>query len=266
MAAIQALNEGPVSERKRIKMQGRTWKSFIKTTIEARKRQINIVHIKSHEGLERTEQRGNNQADKLAKQFMRHSEKQEPLPYFIAGEERFLAFHQDNLIGGNIRLWLKEQEEEQLKDNWRKLKVQGRLFRRFPQQIKALSKLIKNWSIERADGKAWIFFIFAVCEWLPLNHRIHSHDINSSNSDYYQKTLCCLCQGNAPETTEHLFCCPALREEQNILRENINEVLKKWSIPYSALGHLPGFSIKEAMDTNTPEKAIQESKILDTLR
>ena len=123
MAAIQALNEGPVSERKRIKMQGRTWKSFIKTTIAARKRQINIVHIKSHEGLERTEQRGNNQADKLAKQFMRHSEKQEPLPYFIAGEERFLAFHQDNLIGGNIRLWLKKREEQQLRTTGESLKL-----------------------------------------------------------------------------------------------------------------------------------------------
>src|SRR6202040_762379 len=96
---------------------------------------------------------------------------------------------------------------------WRKLKVQGRLFRRFPQQILTLTKLIKNWSIERAEGKAWIFFIFAICDWLPLNHRVHSH------SNDTPKTLCCLCQGNAPETTEHLFTCPALREEHNTLRE-----------------------------------------------
>src|SRR5579871_747590 len=68
-----------------------------------------------------------------------------------------------------------------------------------------LTKLIKNWSIERAEGKAWIFFIFAICDWLPLNYRIHSH------SNDIPKTLCCLCQGNTPETTEHLFTCPALR-------------------------------------------------------
>ena len=36
-AAIQALTQGTVSERKRIKMQGRAWKSFIKTTMAKRR-------------------------------------------------------------------------------------------------------------------------------------------------------------------------------------------------------------------------------------
>src|ERR1044071_10127703 len=80
-------------------------------------------------------------------------------------------------------------------------------------------------------------FIFAVCNWHPLNHRIHKH----SN---HKRTICNLCQGNSAETIEHLFLCPALREEQNLLRENIDEVFKKWSIPYSSLGHLPGSNIK----------------------
>src|SRR5271168_3274592 len=60
---------------------------------------------------------------------------------------------------------------ECLQDARRKLKVHGRLLRRFSQQIKNLTKLIKNWSIQRNEGKAWIFFIFAVCDWLPLNHQ-----------------------------------------------------------------------------------------------
>src|SRR6202161_1109340 len=42
----------------------------------------------------------------------------------------------------------------------------------------------------------------------------------------------------------HLFTCPALREEHNTLRERTDRIFKKWSIPYSALGHLPNFSIK----------------------
>ena len=56
--------------------------------------------------------------------------------------------------------------------------------------------------------------------------------------------FCNLCQGNSAETIEHLFLCPALREEQNALRENIDEVFKKWSIPYSSIGHLPSSKIK----------------------
>src|ERR1700684_1059160 len=42
----------------------------------------------------------------------------------------------------------------------------------------------------------------------------------------------------------HLFTCPALREEHNTLRERTDRIFKKWSIPYSALGHLPNFSTK----------------------
>ena len=237
MATIQALERGPVSERKRIKMQGRAWKSFIRPALAENKDRINICHVHSHSGLESPAQRGNDQADQLAKKFLRQATKSEPLPYFTAPEEKFLAFHKETLIGGNIRNWLKEQEIKHMQDTWRQLQVQGRLFRRFPQQIKTLTELIKKWSIERMEGKAWFFFIFAVCDWLPLNDRLHKH----SN---IQLTICNLCLGNMAETTEHLFSCPALRTEQNSLREQIDEVFKKWSIPYSALGHLPDHKIK----------------------
>jgi hypothetical protein len=237
MATIQALGEGLISERKRVKAQGRAWKSFIRPTVAERKHQISIVHVKSHTGLQGPEQQGNDCADKMAKKFMNQGEKLKPLPYFTIGEEKYLLIHQDKLIGGNIRTWLKEQETKRCQDAWRKLKTQGRLVRRFPQQIQTLTKLIKNWSIQRAEGRAWIFFIFAVCDWLPLNYRIHA-------KGDLKKSLCNLCQGRSTETTEHLFLCPALREEQNSLREGIDEIFKKWSIPYSSLGHLPNFKIK----------------------
>jgi hypothetical protein len=102
------------------------------------------------------EQRGNDQADKMAKKFMNQGQSAQPLPYFTKEEEKFIAFYEDTLIVGNIRTWLKEEETKQLQDKWRTLKVQGRLFRRFPQQIQILTKSIKKWSIERTEGKAWI--------------------------------------------------------------------------------------------------------------
>src|SRR5271156_1666557 len=82
-----------------------------------------------------------------------------------------------------------------------------------------------------------IFFIFAVCDWLPLNYRVHSH----SND---QMIKCNLCQGRTSETTEHIFLCPAMREEQNLLRERIDETFRKWSLPYCSLGNPPGYSMK----------------------
>jgi hypothetical protein len=131
--------------------------------------------VKAHSGLEKPEQQGNDHANQMAKKLMNEAENMDPLPYFTTGEEKYLAFHRDTLISGNIRIWLKEQETEHLQAAWRKLKDQGRLFRRFPQQIEILTKSVKKLSITRAEGKAWIFFIFAVCDWLPLNHRIHKH-------------------------------------------------------------------------------------------
>ena len=116
-ATIQALAEGPVSERKRIKMQGRAWKSFLKTTSAIKHRQIHTIHVKSHEDTKSPEQRGNDHADKMAKKFMSQSQSAQPLPYFTKEEEKFLAFHQDTLIVGNIRMWLKEEEIKQLQDN-----------------------------------------------------------------------------------------------------------------------------------------------------
>ena len=143
--------------------------------------------MSKHTRASNSKQQGNDHADKMAKKFMNQAEKLNPLNYFILGEEKVLAFHKADLIGGNIRTWLKEQEAEQLETARRTLKVQGRLLRRFPQQIKTLTKLIKKWSIERVEGRAWIFFIFAVCDWLPTNFRVHSHDSQNQN-----KILCCL--------------------------------------------------------------------------
>ena len=123
VAAIQALEQGLVSERKRIKAQGRAWKSFIRPTIAEKRHHISIFHVKAHSGLESPEQQGNDCADRMAKKFMNQAETLDPL-YFTTGEEKYLAFHQDTLIGGNIRIWLKEQEIERLQDAWRKLNVQ----------------------------------------------------------------------------------------------------------------------------------------------
>ena len=91
MATIQVLRQGPVSERKRIKMQGRAWKSFLRPALIEKRSRILMLHVKSHDGLERPEQRGNDKADKIAKKLMNQAETLDPLPYFITAAEKFLA-------------------------------------------------------------------------------------------------------------------------------------------------------------------------------
>jgi hypothetical protein len=68
------------------------------------------------------------------------------------------------------------------------------------------------------------------------------------------------------ETVEHLFLCPVLREEQNSLRQNVDEVFKKWSIPYSSIGHLPGISIKSHWTKMLQNKLSKESETFHTFR
>src|ERR1044072_6560778 len=80
VAAIQALQEGLISERKRIKAQGRAWKSVVRPIIAKKKDQIAIHHVKSPSGLENPEQQGNDYADRMAKKFMNQAEDMDPPP------------------------------------------------------------------------------------------------------------------------------------------------------------------------------------------
>ena len=132
--------------------------NFHKTPDSSKQAQIQIHHIRSHEGQSTPEQIGNDKADKVAKIYMSE------------GED-----HEDDLIEGDIRLWLKEKEKEQMLDKWRSLKVQGRLVRRFPKQVIDLGKLAWKWAIERVDGRAWVYFIFLVYDWLPTNFLLLQH-------------------------------------------------------------------------------------------
>ena len=73
-------------------MQGRAWKSSLRATLAEKRNRITIFHVKAHQGLQSPEQRGNDHADRMAKQFMNEGERLNPLPYFVAAEENFLAF------------------------------------------------------------------------------------------------------------------------------------------------------------------------------
>ena len=74
VAAIQALGQGLISERKRIKAEGRVWKSFIRPTIAKREGQVFICHVKAHSGLENPKQKDNDCADRLAKKSLNQAE------------------------------------------------------------------------------------------------------------------------------------------------------------------------------------------------
>ena len=48
-----------------------------------------------------------------------------PAPYFTAYEEEIVLFHEDTLIEGDIRTWLKKHEVDKALNNWRGTAVAG---------------------------------------------------------------------------------------------------------------------------------------------
>src|SRR5438270_11685065 len=134
---------------------------------------VQIHHIKAHEGVDSLPQRGNDNADKMAKEFMTKAEEMKAAPYFTAYEEEIVLYHEDTLIEGDIRTWLKKHEVEKALNDWKAQPVAGKLIRKFPKQVPILAKEIWKSAIHCMDGLAWIYFIFAICHRLPTNLQKH---------------------------------------------------------------------------------------------
>ena len=94
-----AIKEKPLSERRRIRSSGRAWKTFIRSGMKGKTQQVQIHHIKAHEGVESLSQRGNDTADKVAKEYMTRGEEMKGTPYFTSYEEEIVLFHEGTLIG-----------------------------------------------------------------------------------------------------------------------------------------------------------------------
>ncbi len=120
-------------------------------------------------------------------------------------------FFKTGLVEGDIRSFLKKQEKEILFSVWRKQR-QGRLFRKFPRQIMKLSKDVWSWAVSRNEGKAWLFWIFAISDWLPTNFRLHRRDGKSQ--------ICDLCQSGSVEDIRHL---------SHAQQRQRNKIISEWT-------------------------------------
>src|SRR6201996_8970176 len=180
-------------------------------------------------------------------------------PYFTSYEEEIVLFHEGTLIEGDIRTWLKKYEVDTALKNWKALKVAGQLIRKFPKQIPILAKEIWRSAIHSMDGVAWIYFIFAICHRLPTNLQKHKF-LNPG------KIRCNLCQWGHTEDEEHLFVCPAQATTQDNLRRAMDNVFRKWDLPYSSTGLPAGIDTKEMWSKALSESFTQQHRFHPTLR
>ena len=124
-ATIEAIKEKPLSERRRIRSAGRAWKAFVRKAMKEKHQQVQIHHIKAHAGVESPAQRGNDAADKKAKEYMAKGEELKAAPFFTSYEEDIVLFHEDTLLEGDVRAWLKKHEVDKALKNWKGLEVAG---------------------------------------------------------------------------------------------------------------------------------------------
>ena len=229
LAAIGAISKGPVSERKRVRASGRAWLNFSRAKFLEILPRVRIEHVSSHKGTDTPEQIGNDNADRLANKFRLIGESSAPAPYLWEAEESLLFKHSNKNVQGDPRAYLKKLEKEYMIKVWKeKAPKQCRWFTKFPTQVLKQSKQIWKWTVESGEGRAWLYFIFAVCQWLPTNYRMNYHlDIAAKQ--------CNLCLCRSLDTMDHLLQCPALSNEQNHLKQITTATLSFWGIPYACI-------------------------------
>jgi hypothetical protein len=226
-AAIGAILKGSVSERKRVRAPGRVWLNFCRRDFIEKRKVINIEHVSSHKGVASAEQQGNDLADIIANEYRRQGELKPPCSYFIDTEEMFYLEHKGLSIQGDARSYLKSLEKEIMLQSWtRKAPKQAKWTKQFPVQVLKQAKRVWKWSVERNEGSAWIYYIFAISQWLPTNHRMYYADKSG-----FDKSKCKLCLLDHVENMDHLLVCPALVQEQEILLRSTHEKLITWQLP-----------------------------------
>jgi hypothetical protein len=230
MATIGAISKGPVSERKRIRAAGRAWLNFSRLEFLEIGHRIRVQHVRSHTGSQSVEQVGNDNADRLANKFRIQGELSKPTLYLWESEESLLFQHQNKNVQGDPRTYLKNLEKELMSKIWKeKAPKQAKWFTMHPTQVLKQSKQVWKWAVESGKGNAWLYYIVAVCQWLPTNYRM-----NYNNRDISSK-YCNLCLGNSLDTMDHLLRCPALAKEQIRLKENVIQRFNFWAIPYASI-------------------------------
>ena len=151
------------------------------------------------------------------------------MAYFTLEEEQIIYQLNGNNIQGDIRQVLKSIEKEKMLELWEeKAKRQATWIKQYPTQIMKQAKRVWKASILKEEGSAWVYYIFAICQWLPTNYRLFS-----KIPDSLPKTLCLLCQSRKVETVDHMLSCPALASEMNTMRSSLQAVLVSCNFPYA---------------------------------
>ncbi len=154
---------------------------------------------------------GNDKADSLANSFRLHGEKVPADEVDWKWEESFAILDGDRLVQGDIRVWAKDVEQKLLLEKFAQRKLQSMWMKKNHRQILRMADEVWNWSIDNGDGNAWIYFIFAISNWLPTFRRKGKRKERSHENEHLRH--CPLCLTGEVDDIEHIMRCPALYQD-----------------------------------------------------
>lgn len=229
-ATIHALQKGTLlSERRIIRSAGRAWLNWARQRLPSH---VKMQHVRSHTGRKGPREIGNDTADYLANQYRTQGKRASPKLPSLRWEEPFYVIADNCVIQGDIRAWSKANESEELLKVWTKHCLsQSGWMKRNRKQILRMAEEVWDWAIEKGEGDAWIYFIFAVCNWLPTGRRLGKQDKRNRNEKLTKfQQSCQLCLSGEIDDLEHLMHCPALYNELLQMNAIVNRALSKWGL------------------------------------
>ena len=160
VSAMQVITKGKLSERRNVRSAARQWANQAKSAIQQRQAVLKVIHVRSHQGQESFEQKGNDLVDKLANREREKAEITGPAPYFTEGDIRILLKHQENIVQQDPRVFLKKCE----------LELMGNTGNASETLIQ-MEKKVFRWAAQGNNGHMWTYFILAALQWLPTKSR-----------------------------------------------------------------------------------------------
>ena len=222
-SAIQAIRKGSLSERRNVRSAARRWTNLAREAIRERQAELHIQHVRSHQGQETFEEKGNDLVDKIANVERQKTEDDDPIPYFTEGDIKILLKHQETIVQQDPRVFLKKQELAAMADSWKKLTRQSDTLRRHPNTLIQMEKKVFRWACQENNGHMWTFFILSALQWLPTKSR-------KLKGQLEKDVTCRLCLQLQEDDMSHMLVCPALEASHTAVEDVFQKYLEKWKV------------------------------------
>jgi hypothetical protein len=166
---------------------------------------------------------GNERADELANKARESGIPPAPDP-LLQGEEQVFFWSEESHVIGDLRAEVKRQMEKRNLEAWKQQEHQGRVARRVGPAALAHAKTIRRFAWLCRAPEMLVFFLQAMCEWLPTRGR------DSHSATTFEDRTCLWCSNQAVDDSRHALSCSANKnaadnrwdEVQNLLRGTVS--------------------------------------------